>query len=81
VERGKLLLAERFGTLFLLGLLTTFPLGDVTRQAKTPSHQNKLKFNLKVCCSLLKQAVNKGVFGCLDNALLFAAAAAQIELQ
>jgi hypothetical protein len=39
-----LLLAEMFVPLFLIGLLTNLPPGDVTRQAKTPSHLNRLKF-------------------------------------
>ena len=30
--------------LFLIRLLTNLPPGDVTKQAKTPSHQNRLKF-------------------------------------
>ena len=36
-------MAEGFGTLFLIGLLTHLLPGDVTRQAKAPSHQNRLK--------------------------------------
>ena len=36
---NSLLLAERFGTLFLIGLLTNLPPGDVPRQVKTPSQQ------------------------------------------
>jgi hypothetical protein len=39
----SILLAERFGTIFLIGLLTNLPPCDVTRQAKIPSHQNRLK--------------------------------------
>jgi hypothetical protein len=33
-----------FGTLFLIGVLTYLPPGDVTMQATTPSHQNRRKF-------------------------------------
>ena len=45
-----LLLAERFGTLFLIGLLTNLPPGDVTRWAKTKkkklNYQNFHKFTV-----------------------------------
>jgi hypothetical protein len=48
-EEGKaeneVLLAETFGT-FLLVLLAHLPPGDVSRQARTPSHQNRLNFRL-----------------------------------
>ena len=39
-----MLLAVRFGTRFLIGLLTNLPPGDVTRQAKSPSHQKRQSF-------------------------------------
>jgi hypothetical protein len=59
----QLLLAEKFGTLFLIGLLPNLPSGDVTRQAKTSS-RNQEKISRK--SRLLTQAIS----GCFFKQLL-----------
>jgi hypothetical protein len=35
-------LAVSFGTIFVIGLLTNLPPGDIIREAETPAHANRL---------------------------------------